>query len=330
MGLRRRMARPSEFKPAFDPAALQSWLLGDRGLSTGYVDQIQRALAQLGELGLDLGEILAGPRRARAAAAPILEHQRTAGSLAMLRRFQKALNLVARFQVMRGHDAYRSVKWELHPERRAAVQPYDVQDVEDLLVRDVKTFRELRDLAAQHVLFWTGKRKREVWSLLVEDLDVATRTWLLRNPAKGGPQELLLLPAPLVDGRGALMAYLRARRRRAGGRGRVWIQDAGTELTLAGFSNLTWRLRRAGHDVNFHRWRHTHLTFLDDHDVALQDIQIRANHADPRTTMRYVHGNPHKHAHQLRGVPGMENHPLARDPRALWRPLLKALGAQPK
>lgn len=318
------MAHPRAPFPFLD---LRAWLLGSRGLSVTYTEQILRALRQLQDLGLELEDLVIAPGAALQAADLVLAGVRAAGSLHSLRRFQKALNLVARHQVARGRPEFKIATWDLQPEVAAAVRPYDVDLVEELLTAPAATFLELRDLAALHVLFWTRLRKCEVWALKVEDLDVQARTWELRRPAKSHSAVTKLLASPLVDEHGPLLQYLRARRRRAPSAGATWVRNDGEPMTLAGFSNLTHRLRVKGHDVNFHRWRHTGLTFLDDHGVPLQAIQREANHADPRTTLRYVHGNPSKHARQLAGagVPGMTDHPLAADSRTQWEPLMVAL-----
>ncbi|MEA3143552.1 MAG: Phage integrase family, partial [Thermoplasmata archaeon] len=278
-------------------------------------------------LGLELGLVLVDPIQAKRVTAPILELQQ-GGSRTTLRRMQKALNLVARYQVARGRQEFRHTYWNLEPETRYPVNPYDVELLRELLAAPpARTFCDLRGQAVVHALFWTRKRKGEIWRLRDEDLDVVRRTWLLRDPEKSDQAQLLLLNSYLLAPHAPFMRYRAARRARAGAAGPFWICDNGQPLSFGGFANLTHRLQQQGLDVNFHRWRHTGLTFLDDHDVPLQDIQVDANHSSPRTTMRYIHGNPHKRAHrQAQLVPGMEDHPMAQDPRELWKPLLRELG----
>lgn len=46
--------------------------------------------------------------------------------------------------------------------------------------------------------------------------------------------------------------------------------------------------------VHFHSLRHGFATFLQDHDVPIEDIQMLLGHGDISTTMIYVHVKPKK------------------------------------
>src|SRR6266545_2091839 len=149
-----------------------------------------------------------------------------------------------------------------------------------------ETLRDLRDQALLVFMLSSGVRSAEALGLRVEDLsaiDGHTVAWVL---GKGGARErikvaprahkllrLYLMEAEITEG----TVFRRVRRVRS---------YAGLKYIL--------RSRFAAAELSAHlsphSLRHSFITLAIRGGATLAQVQAAARHADPRTTMRYVHG----------------------------------------
>lgn len=167
-----------------------------------------------------------------------------------------------------------------------------------------ETLRDLRDRALLVFMLGTGVRSAEVLGLRVEDLatiDGHTVAWVL---GKGGARERVKV-APRVQK--LVRAYLSAaeitegvifrRVRRVRGdpavTGSPLVYRPYEPLSYAGLKFIL-RSRFAAAELSDHlsphSLRHSFITLAIRGGATLAQVQAAARHADPRTTMRYVHG----------------------------------------
>ena len=167
-----------------------------------------------------------------------------------------------------------------------------------------ETLRDLRDRALLVFMLGTGVRSAEVLGLGVEDLatvDGHTVAWVL---GKGGARERVKL-APRVQK--LLRVYLNAAEITEGGifrrvrRVRSDPTRANSPLVYRVYEPLSYaglkfilRSRFAAAELSDHlsphSLRHSFITLAIRGGATLAQVQAAARHADPRTTMRYVHG----------------------------------------
>lgn len=166
------------------------------------------------------------------------------------------------------------------------------------------TLRDLRDRALLIFMLGTGVRSAEVLGLRVEDLSTVeghTVAWVL---GKGGARERVKV-APRVQK--VLRAYLSAAEITEGAvfrrvrRVRLDPIVAGSPLIHRVYEPLSYaglkyilRSRFAAAELSDrlspHSLRHSFITLAIRGGATLAQVQAAARHADPRTTMRYVHG----------------------------------------
>lgn len=167
-----------------------------------------------------------------------------------------------------------------------------------------ETLRDLRDQALLVFMLGTGVRSAEALGLRVEDLstvDGHTVAWVL---GKGGARERVKV-APRIQR--LLRAYLAAAEITEGAifrrvrRVRSDPTVAGSPLVYRVYERLSYaglkyilRSRFAAAELSDHlsphSLRHSFITLAVRGGATLAQVQAAARHADPRTTMRYVHG----------------------------------------
>ncbi len=167
-----------------------------------------------------------------------------------------------------------------------------------------ETLRDLRDRALLVFMLGTGVRSAEALGLQVEDLstiDGHAVAWVL---GKGGARERVklsprvqkslrayLIEAAITDG----TVFRRVRRVRSepGVAGSPLVYRAYEPLSYAGLKYIL-RSRFAAAELSErlspHSLRHSFITLAIRGGATLAQVQAAARHADPRTTMRYVHG----------------------------------------
>jgi len=154
-----------------------------------------------------------------------------------------------------------------------------------------ESVRDLRDRALLVFMLGTGVRSAEALGLQVEDLstiDGHAVAWVL---GKGGARERVKL-SPRVQK--SLRAYLIEAAITDGAVFRR-VRRVRSEPGVAG-SPLIYRLRsrfaaaELSERLSPHSLRHSFITLAIRGGATLAQVQAAARHADPRTTMRYVHG----------------------------------------
>lgn len=167
-----------------------------------------------------------------------------------------------------------------------------------------QTVRDLRDRALLVFMLSTGVRSAEALGVRVEDIstiDGHTVAWVL---GKGGARERVKI-APRVQK--LLRVYLDAAQIAEGVLFRR-VRRVRSEPTIAhspiiyrayeplSYAGLKFILRsrfaaaELSNHLSPHSLRHSFITLAIRGGATLAQVQAAARHADPRTTMRYVHG----------------------------------------
>ena len=178
----------------------------------------------------------------------------------------------------------------------------EARHLEDACAGD--TLRDLRDHALLVFMLGTGVRSAEALGLQVQDLstvDGHTVAWVLgkggaRERVKLSPRVHKLLRAYLVEADiidGAVFRRVRRVRSEPGVAHSPLIYRAYEPLSYAGLKYIL-RGRFAAAELSErlspHSLRHSFITLAIRGGATLAQVQAAARHADPRTTMRYVHG----------------------------------------
>jgi integrase/recombinase XerD len=167
-----------------------------------------------------------------------------------------------------------------------------------------ETLRDLRDQALLIFMLGTGVRSAEALGLRVEDLttiDGHTVAWVLgkggaRERVKVTPRVQKLLRAYLAAAEiaeGAIFRRVRRVRSDPTVAGSPLVYRVYEPLSYAGLKYIL-RSRFAAAELSDHlsphSLRHSFITLAIRGGATLAQVQAAARHADPRTTMRYVHG----------------------------------------
>ena len=148
----------------------------------------------------------------------------------------------------------------------------------------------VRDRCLLEVLYGTGARISEAVGLDVDDLDLATRTVILRG--KGGKERLVPVgsyAAAAVDG---YLVRARPSLARGGtGTAALFLNARGGRLSRqSAWTILQTVADRAGirHDVSPHTMRHSFATHLLDGGADVRTVQELLGHASVTTTQVYT------------------------------------------
>jgi site-specific recombinase XerD len=167
-----------------------------------------------------------------------------------------------------------------------------------------ETLRDLRDRALLVFMLGTGVRSAEALGLHIEDLssiDGHTVAWVLgkggaRERIKVAPRVLKLLRAYLAAAEiaeGAVFRRVRRVRSHPSAARSPLVYRVYQPLSYAGLKYIL-RSRFAAAELSAqlspHSLRHSFITLAIRAGATLSQVQAAARHADPRTTMRYVHG----------------------------------------
>ncbi len=151
----------------------------------------------------------------------------------------------------------------------------------------------LRDRLLFGVAYSGALRRQELVELRVDDFDFAHRTVRLRaETTKGGRERIVHYTAG--TGR-ALWEYLHYRRTLSTSPGPLFLSESrrnrGEPISKWTWNDVAARLRRAAGVERFspHTLRHARLTHLARQGWGLHELCAYAGHADPKTTMVYVH-----------------------------------------
>ncbi len=148
----------------------------------------------------------------------------------------------------------------------------------------------VRDQTLLEVLYGTGARISEAIGLDVDNLDVATRSVVLRG--KGGKERLVPVGSYAVQAVEAYLVRARPELARAGsGTPALFLNARGGRLSRqSAWTILQTVAERAGvtHDVSPHTLRHSFATHLLDGGADVRTVQELLGHASVTTTQVYT------------------------------------------
>ena len=132
----------------------------------------------------------------------------------------------------------------------------------------------------------TGLRRGEMLALVWDDIDLRSRTALVRESKNGHPRAI-----PLTDGALSILLTL--------------DREEGQVFPLSGNAlRLSWnRVReRAGLlDLRFHDLRHEAISRFAEMGLSTVELAVISGHRDPRMLFRYAHLRPADLARKLAG-----------------------------
>jgi integrase len=164
---------------------------------------------------------------------------------------------------------------------RVPQNPKRVPD--DRQVRLLLKTASLRDRAIFLLAIEGGLRRREIWGLSVQDLDLPGMAVWVRG--KGNRIRRVELDATTVA---TLRQYLKHRQNSPSER--LFVTVSGKPLTLAGFDQIMRRAReRLGIPVHYHLLRHYAATRDAERGMDPWQLRERLGHRSVTTTERYVH-----------------------------------------
>jgi site-specific recombinase XerD len=178
----------------------------------------------------------------------------------------------------------------------------DARRIEDACAGE--TLRDLRDRALLVFMLGTGVRSAEALGLQVTDLSTVDGHAVAWVQGKGGARERIKL-APRVHKQlrtyldtaeiadGAVFRRVRRVRREPTLARSPLIYQAYEPLSYAGLKFILrsrFEAAELAEQLSPHSLRHSFITLAIRGGATLAQVQAAARHADPRTTMRYVHG----------------------------------------
>jgi len=157
---------------------------------------------------------------------------------------------------------------------------------------DPTTPKGMRDRALLELLYGTGMRISEAVGLDVDDVDLDTRTILVRH-GKGAKQRVVPLGRPASEAVGAYVVRVRADwvTKSAGGTPALFLNQRGGRLSRqAAWNVLRAAAVRAGvtEHVSPHTLRHSFATHLLDGGADVRVVQELLGHASVATTQLYT------------------------------------------
>ncbi len=157
---------------------------------------------------------------------------------------------------------------------------------------DPATPKGMRDRALLELLYGTGMRISEAVGLDVDDVDLETRTILVRH-GKGAKQRVVPVGGPAAEAVDAYLVRVRAdwATRTAGGTPALLLNQRGGRLSRQGAWNvLRVAAANAGvaEPVSPHTLRHSFATHLLDGGADVRVVQELLGHASVATTQLYT------------------------------------------
>lgn len=166
-----------------------------------------------------------------------------------------------------------------------------------------------RDIAVVELLFATGMRVSELYSLMSEDINLADHTVLIYG--KGSKERILQLENPAVLN--ALLTYQRLFEKESSLCGYFFVNKLGhrlSEQSVRFMINRYTCLAEINLHFTPHMFRHSFATLLLEQDVDIRYIQKMLGHSSISTTEIYTHISnakqkdilTHKHPRNLMNV----------------------------
>jgi integrase/recombinase XerD len=271
----------------------------ERGASTHTVNAYRRDLARYGTFlrsrGItaigavgesDVTDFVAAVRTGSDGGSPLAASS-TARTLAAVR----SLHRFAALEGVAADDPGRAVSPPKAVKRLPKALP--VETVFAILDQcDPTTPRGMRDRALLELLYGTGMRISEAVGLDVDDVDLDTRTVLVRH-GKGAKQRLVPLGSPAAAAVEAYLVRVRADwvAKSAGGTPALLLNQRGGRLSRQGAWNvLRVTAENAGvtEHVSPHTLRHSFATHLLDGGADVRVVQELLGHASVATTQLYT------------------------------------------
>ena len=212
---------------------------------------------------------------------------------ATVARRLSTLRTFFRFAVASGATDRNPAELVEAPRVEAARQRAEYLEAADarrlLAVVSLADTRGLRDRAILGLLACSGLRRAEVAGLILADLRAEAAGLTATVEGKGGKVRTLDVDRATAE---ALLGYLAATDREAGGAGFVFIGRCDrSHLSVDAIDHLVAAYGRraglAGERLAPHALRRTFATVALDRGASLDALRRAMGHADPRTTARY-------------------------------------------
>jgi len=170
--------------------------------------------------------------------------------------------------------------FDTHKRQAFAISPFYYHRRETLLV----------------LLYAWGLRLHEIHSLTVAALDLRLDYVVVRNKSRAGSSNSEKVLPYGDELKNVVERYMRVRSAHAEfGEDSLFIDRLGQPLTLAGVRKIVTDLgRKAGVDVNPHRFRDSFGTTMLDNDVPVEQIMKMMGHTQRAQTLAYSRVNDHK------------------------------------
>jgi integrase/recombinase XerC len=163
-----------------------------------------------------------------------------------------------------------------------------LNQIEELLNFDPRSFIDYRDRAVLEAFYSTGARVAELCSADVADIDFASKR--LRVTGKGSEERIVFI----TDGTAAtLQRYFTERKRKFGTLGDpLFVNNRGGRITVRGvYDIVAKRARAAGllERISPHTLRHSFATELLNRGADIRAVQEMLGHKHLSTTQVYTH-----------------------------------------
>jgi integrase len=272
--------------PAISWSDWSDWMVAEDDKASATADEMVRAARHMTKMGVPWHQFVLSPAAAQDAVRPFLAAKVRSGHRHAVQKYQKALNLLARY-LARHDQAFRALHWDVVKAPVGRLEPYGLAELDALRqYRHADRFVEARRRALLWLAEHTGLRRSELGRLTIEDLDEGRGALLVRRPAKRGAPRWIPLSRDAWSPKRPLQAWIQIHPHQAGP---LWVTKTGTPLNANMMSREFWDVRvESGVRLNFNRFRHTRATELLEAGVRLDTIQGLYGHASPMATQHYA------------------------------------------
>lgn len=201
------------------------------------------------------------------------------------------------YDVLKSRGGYRN--------RPNALSSGQIKSLFDTI--DRTTFLGIRDYAVYALMYQTGLRVGEVFSLNMSSLDFAQKT--LTVIGKGKKRRILHLTREMIQ----VLSEWIATRPHFGNSEKIealFISKKGHRLAIRtmedNFKKLSTRSDlKANFTITCHTLRHTFASHLNDQEVDILVIQSVMGHSSPRSTQAYIHPSLKRVREAMEKLPGV-------------------------
>lgn len=283
-----------------------AWLSCDKDLAPATVKGLVRQSRTLERRGLDWSRFCRSPEEAHRAGRRMIHAYKAHGQFNAARLTARLFNHVAAYMALDAPE-WGLTAWTLPKTPSGSMDAYEAAEIAILASYRCKSaFAQARRRAVVYLCTHASPRRQAIVAMRVADLRPQECAVSIPKPGKGGRSVKVALPVGAFTDGSPLQQWLDL----IVGSEWLWVSENGSRITHGGWSRELKRISDdVGFRVNFNRFRHTHASVLDDHDVPVQRAMDRFGWRDYRTFDHYRHGNLERQRRTLArlGVPGYKN-----------------------